>query len=59
MLDVVYFKDIKTSPRKAVYDYFEPADIKILDICTGTAANAINIAKHKRETQIVGIDIVK
>lgn len=59
LLDVVYFNNIKTSPRKAIYDYIEPADIKILDICTGTAANAIKIAKHKRKTQIVGIDISK
>lgn len=59
LLDVLYFNNIERSPRKAVCDYLEPQDVKILDICTGTAANAIKIAKLKKDTQIVGIDISK
>lgn len=59
MLDVTYFKNASRSPRKAVYDIIEEKDMAILDICTGTAANAMYIATHKNEAQIVGIDISK
>jgi ubiquinone/menaquinone biosynthesis C-methylase UbiE len=34
-------------------------DIKILDICTCTAANAIEVAKHNINAKFVGIDISK
>ena len=30
---------------------------KVLDICTGTATNAINIAKRKPATRVFGIDL--
>lgn len=59
LLDVLYFKNEERSPRKAVYNFIESNDISILDICTGTATNAIYIATHKKETQVVGIDISK
>ena len=32
---------------------------KVLDLCTGTATNAITIAKKKANTRIVGIDLSK
>lgn len=59
LLDIIYFHNTKRSPREAIIDFLSPQDVKILDICTGTASNAINIAKQKIDTQITSIDISK
>ena len=59
LLDVIYFKNNDANPRKALYDYINQQDRKILDICTGTAANAIAVANLKRDAEIIGIDISK
>lgn len=56
LLDVIYFRDYENSPRKAVLDRIS-GDEKILDLCTGTATNAIDIAKVKTKAQIVGVDL--
>lgn len=58
LLDVVYFSDYNRSPRKVVYEAVKEKD-KVLDICTGTAENAIHIAKNKPNTKVAGIDISK
>ena len=58
LLDVIYFRDYMNSPRKAVFEAIDRKD-NVLDLCTGTATNAIRIAKGKPETKIVGIDISK
>ncbi len=59
LLEVTYFKDKKTSPRNAVVNLLDEEDVKILDICSGTGANAINIAKKNSRSKIVGIDLSK
>ena len=56
LLDVIYFRDYNNSPRKAVFDRINGNE-NVLDICTGTATNAINIAKRKPTTRIFGIDL--
>lgn len=56
--DGIYFRNYESSPRKAVLEAINNND-KVLDLCTGTATNAIRIAKQKPETKIVGIDISK
>lgn len=56
LLDVIYFRNYDSSPRKAVFDRINGNE-KILDLCTGTAANAINIAKQEPNTKIAGIDL--
>ena len=58
LLDVIYFRDYVHSPRKVVNDRIEDND-KILDLCTGTATNAINIATDHSGTKVVGIDLSK
>lgn len=58
LLDVVYFKNYAKSPRKAVIEAISEND-KILDLCTGTATNAINISKVKPSTEIIGVDLSK
>lgn len=56
LLDVVYFRDEKRSPRKAVLAKIEQND-KVLDLCTGTATNALSIAKARPGVEIVGVDL--
>ena len=58
LLDVIYFRNFKKSPRKAVLDRIYKNE-KVLDLCTGTATNAITIAKKKTNAKIVGIDLSK
>ncbi len=56
LLDVTYFKNYEKSPRKALLDAIE-GDEKILDLCTGTATNAMNIAKAETGVQMMGVDL--
>lgn len=56
LLDVVYFRKFASSPRKVVIESIDEKDA-VLDLCTGTATNAINIAKEKRKVKIVGVDL--
>lgn len=58
LIDVIYFRDQEKSPRKVVLEAIEEND-RILDLCTGTATNAINIGLRKPYTKIVGIDFSK
>lgn len=58
LLDVIYFRKYDTSPRKVVNEAIEDND-KILDLCTGTGTNAVNIAKRNKSVKIVGIDLSK
>lgn len=58
LLDVIYFKNYNKSPRKVVLESINDYD-KVLDLCTGTATNAINIAKSKSNVNIIGIDLSK
>lgn len=56
LLDAIYFRKPETSPRQAVLDTIGSED-KILDLCTGTATNALRISQARPNTKIVGIDI--
>lgn len=56
LLDVIYFRNYERSPRKTVLDVIVGNE-KILDLCTGTATNAIGIAKEKPNTKIIGVDL--
>jgi len=56
LLDVTYFRDYENSPRKAVLERIGEEDT-VLDLCTGTATNAVNIAKAKPCVEITGIDL--
>lgn len=58
LLDILYFRNFNKSPRKAVLDRIYENE-KVLDMCTGTATNAITIAKKKTNAKIVGIDLSK
>ena len=58
LLDVVYFRNEQHSPRTAVLNKINENDT-VLDLCTGTATNALSIAGKKPGTKIVGIDLSK
>lgn len=55
-IDIIYFRNYERSPRKAVLELISGKE-KILDLCTGTATNAIGIAKKRPNTQVVGVDL--
>ena len=59
LLETIYFHKRERSPRKAICDAINPSDVKILDLCTGTAINAIHIAQQKLKARIIGIDLSK
>jgi ubiquinone/menaquinone biosynthesis C-methylase UbiE len=52
LLDIIYFRDYENSPRKVVLESIGNTDT-ILDLCTGTATNAVNIAKCKPLSKVV------
>lgn len=58
LLDVIYFRDYENSPRKAVLENVGGQD-RVLDLCTGTATNAIRISQALPEAKIAGVDISK
>lgn len=57
LLDIIYFKNNSRNPRNTLLSFINQQDVEIIDICTGTAANAITIANRNKNAQIVGIDI--
>lgn len=56
LIDVIYFRNIQKSPRKVTLDRIDEND-RVLDVCTGTATNAIAIASQKKGTKVFGIDL--
>ncbi len=58
LLDVTYFGNYKKSPRRMVFEAIDKGD-RILDLCTGTATNGINIAKAKPSVKVAGVDMSK
>lgn len=56
LLDITYFRNYEKSPRKVLLDAISEND-RVLDLCTGTATNAIRIASAKQVQQIVGVDL--
>ncbi len=58
LIDIVYFRDYGNSPRKVVFESIGNTE-KVLDLCTGTATNALKIAKSKPLSEVIGIDLSK
>lgn len=58
LLDFVYFHSPEKSPRQAVVSCIGEKE-SVLDICCGTGANAIKIAKERTGAKVVGADISK
>ena len=58
LIDITYFRDYENSPRKVVLESIGNTE-KVLDLCTGTATNALKIAKSKPLSKVIGIDLSK
>ena len=58
LVDIIYFRNYKNSPRKIVLETIENGD-SVLDLCTGTATNALKIAKANAQSKVIGIDLSK
>lgn len=58
LIDIVYFRDYDNSPRKVVFESIDNEE-KVLDLCTGTATNALKIAKSKPLSEVIAIDLSK
>lgn len=56
VLEHTYFRNKVRSPRTAVMKFIKESDQTVLDICTGTGANALEIARCREITQVYGID---
>ena len=58
LIDVIYFRNYNNSPRKVVFKIIENGN-SVLDLCTGTATNALKIAKANPLSKVIGIDLSK
>lgn len=58
LIDVIYFRNYNNSPRKKVFESIGDKD-RVLDLCTGTATNALKISKSRPLSKVVGIDLSK
>jgi demethylmenaquinone methyltransferase/2-methoxy-6-polyprenyl-1,4-benzoquinol methylase len=57
VLDRIYFRKTTTSPRTAVISLLGNESLNVLDMCTGTGANAFAIAGARINAKVIGIDI--
>ena len=55
LLDVVYFRDEKRSPRKAVLAKIKQKD-KVLDLCTGSGCIGLSLLRFTNYTNLVATD---
>ena len=46
LIDVIYFRDYENSPRKVIFEAVDDTN-GVLDLCTGTATNALKIVDRK------------
>lgn len=52
----IYFNNAETNPRNAVAKLISGNDKNLLEVCAGTCANSITIAKHNKDIQITATD---
>lgn len=59
VLDYTYFRNKARSPRTAVMKFIKESDQTVLDICTGTGTNALEIARNRGMSRVYGVDLSK
>ncbi|MBX4262616.1 class I SAM-dependent methyltransferase [Clostridium estertheticum] len=59
LVDVFYFNNEDTNPRKKILNFISDEKLKVLEVCIGTGTNSIIIAENRTNTEIVGIDLSK
>jgi ubiquinone/menaquinone biosynthesis C-methylase UbiE len=57
MLDVLYFPRENHSPRNALVKLIPNSSVAVLDLCAGTCANSISIAKNRPKAKITALDL--
>lgn len=57
LIDTVYFRKEKSSPRNAVLTQISGGNLKILDMCTGTGQSIIDIAERNPNAEITAVDL--
>jgi len=57
VFDRIFLLDDKGNPRIGLLEAIPDAPLRVLDVCSGTAASALRLAIHNPHNQIVGIDI--
>ncbi len=55
-IDKIFFRLGKNNPRKAIFNLIPNKPLNIIDICSGTGSNIIELAKEKPLLKITGID---
>jgi len=57
LIDVLYFNRKKYSPRTALLELLSNMPTRVLDICAGTGANSLIIAKNKPDARLIALDL--
>ncbi|NLL70629.1 MAG: class I SAM-dependent methyltransferase [Epulopiscium sp.] len=57
MIDIFYFYNQDRSPRKSMICSLPKGEIKVFDMCTGIATNAIFVAKSNPQATVIGVDV--
>jgi len=57
IFDIVFIFNKKTNPRYGLAEKIPDENLRILDICVGTANSSIIFAKKNRKNEIIGIDL--
>ncbi|WP_164704068.1 class I SAM-dependent methyltransferase [Clostridium isatidis] len=57
LIDFIYFGEGEKNPRNKLISILPKEKIKVLDMCTGTAKNAILISSYNPNAEVIGIDI--
>jgi ubiquinone/menaquinone biosynthesis C-methylase UbiE len=57
LLDVFYFNREKHSPRTALLSFIPDLPFCVLDVCAGTGANSLVIAKNRKQAKITAFDM--
>jgi ubiquinone/menaquinone biosynthesis C-methylase UbiE len=57
LLDVVLFRVPARNPRMGLGRALRPEIRSVIDLCTGTGANSIAIAKSDEMRRVVGVDL--
>ncbi len=55
-VDKIFFRLTKNNPRKVLKSLIPDEKKSVIDICTGTGSNIIELAKEKPNLEITGID---
>jgi ubiquinone/menaquinone biosynthesis C-methylase UbiE len=57
LVNLMYFNKEETNPRNAVAKLISDNDKTLHEVCAGTCANSITIAKHNKGVQIIATDL--